>query len=277
MRVLGLGDNTIDTYVDRAEQFPGGNAVNVAVLCRRLGAEAGYLGCIGDDEAGDLLKHALADEGIEISHCRFPVGANARAFIAHHNGDRRFLRSFAGVRGQWGAFSSADLAYISGFDLVHSSVYSELESHRNALSQAIQRWSFDFSERWTPAVLEQWLGSLDAAFLSHPQGSDEECADLARWCAARGTRSVVITRGLRGAYALRGGAVATSLPVPTTVVDTLGAGDGFIAGYLMADMAGAGLDEALSAGARFAAEACGRFGAFGHGRPWFEEKIAITS
>ena len=48
-RILGIGDNTIDTYVSAGLQLPGGNAVNVAALARRLGAEASYLGCWGDD------------------------------------------------------------------------------------------------------------------------------------------------------------------------------------------------------------------------------------
>ena len=30
LTILGLGDNTVDTYVDLGRQFPGGNAVNVA-------------------------------------------------------------------------------------------------------------------------------------------------------------------------------------------------------------------------------------------------------
>ncbi len=51
--LLGLGDNTIDSYVDLSRQFPGGNAVNVAVLAACHGARAAYLGCIGNDDAGD--------------------------------------------------------------------------------------------------------------------------------------------------------------------------------------------------------------------------------
>ncbi len=59
MRLLGLGDNTVDTYVDQGTQYPGGNAVNVAVFAHRLGLAAGYLGCLGADAAGDLLLQAL--------------------------------------------------------------------------------------------------------------------------------------------------------------------------------------------------------------------------
>jgi len=87
-RILGLGDNTVDTYVDQGMQYPGGNAVNVAVLAHRLGMAAGYLGCLGTDAAGDLLFQALQSEGVDLSHCRRIDGANARAMIGHRDGDR---------------------------------------------------------------------------------------------------------------------------------------------------------------------------------------------
>ena len=273
LRLLGLGDNTIDTYVDRAEQYPGGNAVNVAVLARRLGAQAGYMGCLGDDEAGDILREALAAEGIDTVRCRKCPEGNARAFIAHNDGDRRFIRSAPGCRAEWGAFDRADRDYIAGYDTVHSSIFSGLEPHRAALRPAIRRWSFDFSEKWTPAILDDWMPLLDDVFLSHPLGSDEDVAALARFCAARGAQSVVITRGARGAHALRGKDGADCLPEPAEVVDTLGAGDAFIAGYLVGLHRRLALPDALSFAAQAAAEACGRFGAFGHGRPWRQSHI----
>lgn len=62
-RILGLGDNTVDTYVDAGVQYPGGNAVNVAVMTARMGAETGYLGCVGEDEGGALVRSALVAEG----------------------------------------------------------------------------------------------------------------------------------------------------------------------------------------------------------------------
>ena len=77
-RILGLGDNTIDTYVDAGLQFPGGNAVNVAVMARRLGAETSYLGCWGDDEGGRLLEDALTAERVDLSHVRRIAGGLAR-------------------------------------------------------------------------------------------------------------------------------------------------------------------------------------------------------
>jgi fructoselysine 6-kinase len=85
MRLLALGDNTIDTYVDRKLQYPGGNPVSVAVMTKRLGVESHYLGCVGSDECGDLLLSSLAAEGVERPRVRRRDQKNARAFIGHRN------------------------------------------------------------------------------------------------------------------------------------------------------------------------------------------------
>lgn len=266
--LLGLGDNTVDTYVDRGLQFPGGNAVNVAVLARRLGAEAGYLGCIGTDEAGTLLVEALRQEGVETARCRILPGANARAFIGHDGHDRRFLRSERGVRGQWGTFGTEDLAYIAGFDLVHASVYGELEQHLAAIRDAACSLSYDFSERWTDANLAATLPALDTAFLSFPDASDEDCRALLSRCVAHGARTAVVTRGARGSMALSGGVFHEHGIAAARIVDTLGAGDGFIAAFLLRTLAGADIGAALAAGADNAAAVCEYQGGFGHGAPW---------
>ena len=267
-RLLGLGDNTVDTYVDRGLQFPGGNAVNVAVLARRLGAETGYLGCIGSDEAGMLLSDALEAERVDTSRCRVRSGPNARAYIGHEGQDRRFLRSERGVRAEWGGFDAADLAYIGGFDLVHSSIYSELGDALPMIAQAARRLSYDFSERWTDEILAAALPAVDIAFLSFPNASDGDCETLLGRCVALGAGVAVITRGAAGSIALADGALHRHGVSPANLVDTLGAGDGFIAAFLMDMIGGAGIDAALAAGADHAAQVCGYQGAFGHATAW---------
>jgi fructoselysine 6-kinase len=268
LRLLGLGDNTVDTYVDRGLQFPGGNAVNVAVLAHRLGAETGYLGCLGSDEGGTLIVEALRQEGVDTSRCRVRAGDNARAFIGHHGNDRRFLRSERGVRGEWGRFSPEDLAYVAAFDLVHSSVYGELDADLAALRRAVRRFSYDFSERWTDANLAATLPWLDIAFLSFPSGSDAECRELARRCGDAGPDLVVVTRGERGSLAMAGGVFHLGGITQARIVDTLGAGDGFIAAFLLAVLEEKSIPAALAAGAANAAAVCAYQGGFGHGAPW---------
>ncbi len=274
-RLLGLGDNTVDTYVDRGLQFPGGNAVNVAVQARRLGAVAGYLGCLGSDEAGRLLGEALVREDVDISRCRIRPGANARAFIGHDGQDRRFLRSKRGVRGQWGPIDEDDLFYIAGYDLVHSSIYSELGDALSIVRGAARRLSYDFSERWTDRNLAATLPSVDIAFLSYPSSSDEDCRSLLARCIELGAGVAVATRGAKGSMALVEGAFRVHDASPALVVDTLGAGDGFIAAFLLTILDGGGVAAATATGAQHAARVCGYQGGFGHGAAWTQTETAV--
>ncbi len=276
MKLLGLGDNTVDTYVDQRLQFPGGNAVNVAVLSARLGAQTGYLGCLGDDEAGDLLRAALTVERVDLSRCRARNGANARALIGHRGGDRYFIGSKPGVRAQY-EWVDADFDYISGFDLVHTSIYSELDGETlPRIGRAAQLLSFDYSERWNDAILARTLPFVDIAFLSWPAGSDAECEALLYSCAARGAAVAVVTRGERGAIALADGRIKAQPIVSATVIDTLGAGDGFIAAFLVSRLADADLTEALAAAADNAARVCGYRGAFGHETAWSGDRARLN-
>lgn len=268
-RLLGIGDNTVDTYTHSRVQYPGGNAVNVAVFARRLGIDSAYLGCFGTDAAGSLLIRSLQAEGVDLSHARNRAGANARAFIAHdEGGDRRFLGSHPGVRAQYD-LGEDDYAYLRGFDLAHTSIYSDLDGQLARLREACHRLSFDYSNRWTPEYLRRTLPYVDFAFLSAADASDAECEDLLRQCLLLGAATAVITRGAAGAVAAAGDGPMLRQPVfAADVVDTLGAGDGFIAAFLVEHLRGATLAQAMEAGARFAAKVCGWRGGYGHGERW---------
>ncbi len=266
-RLIGVGDNIVDTYVDQGLQFPGGNAVNVAVLVGRLGIPTAYLGCLGTDEAGDLLAAALADEGVDTARIRRVEGANARAFIRHEDGERRFLSASAGVRNRY-RLGPADYAYAGGFDAVHTSIFSELDGALARLRSAAGLLSYDFSDFWSPEAFTRVLPQVDVAFISAPDRDDAAVEALLATCAEAGAELAVATRGALGSMALAQGRLLRQGVAPATVVDTLGAGDGFIAGFLASVLRGATTATAMEAGARAAAEVCAWQGAFGHGAPW---------
>ena len=82
MKLLGLGDNVFDAYLFRDELYPGGNAANVSVLARRIGAEyTGYLGVLADDPPGRHFLAALREESVEVSRVRIGVGKSACNYI----------------------------------------------------------------------------------------------------------------------------------------------------------------------------------------------------
>jgi len=69
-RIVAIGDNCVDVYPALGRVFPGGGAVNFAVHAARLGADAGYVGVVGDDRHGSLLRDALMAEGVDTSFVR---------------------------------------------------------------------------------------------------------------------------------------------------------------------------------------------------------------
>ncbi|WP_068094437.1 PfkB family carbohydrate kinase [Novosphingobium rosa] len=275
-RILGLGDNTIDTYVDAGVQYPGGNAVNVAAMTARLGATTAYLGCVGDDEGGTLLCTALAAEGIDISRVRTRPGANARAFIGHVAGDRQFISSSPGVRADY-RWEEADFAYMAKFDHIHTSIYSELGDALPKIAASTQSLSLDGSNRWTVEYLQRVLPFVRFLFLSASELTEREAMDLATQCLGFGPQAVVLTRGSDGAMGMDAHGTVVQPAVPTAVVDTLGAGDGFISGFLTSMLSGGTLKEAMTRGAGFAAQVCGWQGGFGHEAPWIGDAQAARA
>lgn len=77
---------------------------------------------------------------------------------------------------------------------------------------------------------------------------------------ARGKELVVCTLGAQGAVALDAQGFVESPAIPTDVVDTNGAGDAFMAGFMVRHIAGAPLADSLRAGAEQASAALGARG-----------------
>ncbi len=267
LNIIGVGDNTVDQYIHLRRMFPGGNAVNVPVLVRRYGHRASYMGCLGNDALGRLLLDALVEEGVDVSRCRVVAGPNAYCQVSLVAGDRVFGESSVGVTPLL-ALTDDDLAFIRQHDIAHTSIYSHIEKDLPRLRKSANRLSFDFSQGWKQTYLAAALPYVAFAFLSCSHLQEDETADLLRWAHAQGPEMVVATRGQHGALAFDGRRLYRQGIVETAVVDTLGAGDAFIARFLVEWGSGQSAEESLALAAASAAETCGYYGAFGHGVPF---------
>ncbi|MGV9534279.1 PfkB family carbohydrate kinase [Streptosporangium sandarakinum] len=286
MRVLGFGDNIVDRFVDRGVDYPGGNSVNVAVYARRLGLDAAYLGVFGDDDLGRFLREAIAAQGVAVDRCAVRAGESGVSTLRVDDGDRVFLGWNGGgvtVREPL-VLDDELLGYVSGFHLVHSSVYSGSESELPKLAGLGPLVSFDLSseeEFRSPAYLDRVCPHADLVLLSCSHLDEAATRDLLADAVRRGARLALGTRGVDGAIAHDGdvAVAAPALPVadPREIVDTMGCGDAFLAGFAVSLLRGgwsAGarprrdmIERALHDGAEAAHEQCLVEGAFGHGRP----------
>ena len=235
MKVLGLGDNVADKYLHTQMIYPGGNSLNVAVFARIIGAKAGYLGTFGDDEIGQHVYNTCRDIGIDLSHCRLEKGENGCARVQLIDGDRVFLKGNNGgiSRKKPPVLTALDEEYISDFDLVHTSIYSSIEKELPKIRRAASFISMDFSDHYDEEYLEYCCPYIDCAEISC---DDEEDIILKRMNAiiSYGCKHIVIaTRGVKGAFVMVDGKVYEQSPSLVKAKDTMGAGDSYIACFLI--------------------------------------------
>lgn len=260
--IVAVGDNVVDCYPALGRMFPGGNCVNLAVFARRAGARTAYVGAVAPDEAGDAIRGALAAEGVATDRLRLLPGRTAHCVIGHQDGDRVFLSFDLGV--SMFQPDPGDLAYVAGFDAVHVGQSSGLDDSLDSFA-AQAPLSYDFSAKLAHPRLDEIAARCFLAAFSGGGLSDAAAHDLLAHVAARGARWTLVTRGQRGALLRGDGRVFATAARPCEVVDTLGAGDTFIAGTLVGLLQGTPPEAFLAAAAAAAAETCGHFGAIGYG------------
>ena len=261
LRVACVGDNCIDYYDAAGEAFPGGNPVNVAVYFRRLGLASSYTGVVGSDAYGELLRRALTKKGVDVCRLRTLPGATAVSHVRIVNGDRVFGRYDEGVMADFNV-TEEDLDFLCTHDLVVTGLWSHMEGALAAIRARGVPVAFDAADRPFDPVALTALPSVTVAFFSDDHSGDEALRETLRRIAALGPRIAVATRGSRGSLAFDGSEFYDCAPAPCRVVDTMGAGDSFIAGFLTAWLRGSAIPACMAAGAENAAVTIGYRGAW---------------
>ncbi len=241
IRVLGIGDNVCDKYLHMKTIYPGGNALNIAVFSKLLGADAAYLGTLGDDEVGQHVYSVVKELGIDFSHCRMEEGENGCARVRLVDGDRVFLEGNHGgiAKIKPPVLTRLDEDYISGFDLVHTSIYSYMESELPKIRRAGKFVSMDFSNHYDKAYLQKCCPYLDCAEISCGDMPVEEIRQLMEQIMEFGCRQMVIaTRGSKGACVMTEKKFYEQSSYLVKARDTMGAGDSFITSFLVEYLGG---------------------------------------
>jgi len=263
-RILAFGDNVVDCYRDQSLMFPGGNCVNHAVFARRAGAETAYAGAVCDDDAGRLIRRALVEEGVDVSSLRMEPGTTAYCVIETPDGDRLFVGANLGV--SIIAPSRADLARLPDFDAIHTGRSSHVDAWLPRFAEAT-KVSYDLATVHAPDRIAQvaphcFLIAFSAGGLTRGQA-----LALAQTAREAGARWSLVTRGIEGALLAGEAGVFEAPAQPVEAIDTLGAGDTYIANVLVGLLDGRHPETILQEAAQAAANTCLMRGAFGHAAP----------
>jgi fructoselysine 6-kinase len=277
MKIASVGDNCVDLYEGQHQTvYIGGNAVNLAVAVKRSGVDCSYIGLVGEDSHGILVKEALTQEGIDVSNVLVKPGKTAWTKVLLKGNDRHFIEEDLGVQREF-SLSEEQLKFIAGHDLVHYTAFTnwptaylgEIKAYDEMVKAHVSRFhqdqvpvSMDFSDADLTGLLERTAGNLSIGFFSRSGLSEDQITLEARKLFTYGFQLVILTRGQDGSCAYDGRELLLESSSPVKVVDPLGAGDAFIGAFLSQYVQQIPVRECLRHASRYAAEVCTRFGGF---------------
>jgi sugar/nucleoside kinase (ribokinase family) len=223
--------------------MPGGSSVNVLKGLAHLGHRCTLVVQVGDDPTGQFFVNRLSDQGIRLLMQTVSSPTGKSACLVTPNGERT-MRTFLGASGSncnlnlhSEDFQTVNLFHLEGYQLKHHKLVRkaiELSKQSNALV-SLDLSSFEVA-RTERGFIEELLkeGSIDLFFANQDEafaftGLDpvEACAYLASYCDV-----AIVTMGEQGCIVQEGKDQFHHPAFIVPVVDTIGAGDLFMSGFL---------------------------------------------
>ncbi len=276
----------------------GGSESNVAIALSRLGDEVTWIGKVGADSLGDLVQREITAEGVRVVAVRDTEAPTALMIKERRTATETrifyYRHGFAGSRlgvddVDFELIRTSSLLHVTGISLALSPGMAEViaEAVRVAQSAGVTV-SFDLNFRsklWSPdaasAAYRAILPQVDIVF-----GGEDEAAialgktgtpfALARGLIDLGARDSVVKLGSRGAIAVVNDTEYEQAAVPIVPLDTVGAGDAFVAGYLSELLLDAPVETRLTTAVIVGAYNCLTHGDW-EGLPRRSELAALTA
>ncbi len=259
-------------------EYLGGAPLNFAAHATRLGLQARLVSRVGDDARGRRALQALRDRGIDTSLVQvdptLPTGIAATTLDPSGSACYRFPAPCA-----WDALAASDEAMAAARD--GTVVFGTLAQRDVRGTAAVltlvgaARWRvLDLNLRPPHDQRDVALGSLRHA--DFVKLNEHELEAIARWLGIRATAAAVqsalrvdfgirwlcVTEGSRGASLWHEGEHIVQPAAPATVVDTVGAGDAFLAMLLAELLSGSAPTLAMRRAAQLGALVASERGAF---------------
>lgn len=241
-------------YVHQFGKVVVGAESNVAVGLAKLGYSTGWVSKVGDDEFGQFMIRELRAEGVDTSSVvvsnegptaiMFKQFSNALDTSVFYYRARSAASTMDKHSIDWDYLKETKIIHISGITAALSDSCKELVTEVFAFAKREHILiSFDpnirlklMDEKEAKKILGPLLAQADIALLGEDEGrillGKEDPKVIAKTLLDQGCRYVGVKQGDKGAYVASREHESFISPYPVQVVDTIGAGDAFNAGFL---------------------------------------------
>ena len=256
MKFAAVGFVCVDVYQNLGIQYPTGNGVDLLFNLMELmpGVEPAVVAAVGDDAYGRLLLDCCEERYVDTSHVQVIRGGSTPVIEMRLNGtDRVHYRTERGVSESYQP-TGEDMDFIRKQDVIHTDLswhVTDLLADMRKLGTQIY---FDFSKRYQHPDVPKILRNIQYGIFSFEEET-EEVRELLRMGCGLGAKVLLATFGEKGSLAFDGTTFyREACRKVDRVVNTVGAGDSFGAGFLSGILQEKGIAEAMEAGAAKAAE-----------------------
>jgi sugar/nucleoside kinase (ribokinase family) len=267
LKVFSVGNTCLDLLMRHTDRLPrwggeqvfedseqrvGGQGANFAVASARLGSPTRLVSSVGDDDLGKRLKSELESvENLDCSFLRFEKASTGFSVAGVRTGGERFFLTYLGHQSMFslkgagraiGNMGQGDLIHLSGFFLMPRAMQT-LRRFLDSIRDKGATISFD--PGWAPGGLsadkaDSFWEIMELVDWFCPNEDElkaltsEDSIGRAARVAGRAVRGgIVVKRGARGCAIFEGGHRPVEIPsFKVDVVDAVGAGDAFDAGFL---------------------------------------------
>lgn len=264
----GVGDITHYLYPD-GEKILGGASLNSAIWARELGARASVVAAVGTDSIGGWFLSDMRARGIDTC-IQVLDGVTSTIEISLQNGERTFLHWDPGVltsyhltQKEYGFLSDQTIAALTIYDKTLHLLPEFTTQWPENIPKPTRVVNFDDLSHFDKSVdiVREVVHDLDIAFFGLDPDVDAHIIDELMSLAVQTKKLFVITLGAHGSIATDGFKFFTQEAVDADVIDTTGAGDAFLAAFMISWKQSDSIAEALFNGATTAAAAVSTLGA----------------
>jgi sugar/nucleoside kinase (ribokinase family) len=259
VRPVGKIEWGTTTWVEDLERHIGGNGANTSYAAATLGARVRLLGILGSDSFGTELLDILSNAQVDVSFVErtseptaatvaLVQGGGARSFLHRPGASREaFLRSVDFGLHVSDGFSHYHMANPFSLSSLRSQAGALMRCARAAGLRTSLDTGWDAGGEWM-LVLEPCLPHVDILFANEDEGrmlsGETDPVAVAAFFRSRGAQTVVLKLGPRGCMLFIGDEVLHVPAFPVNAVDTTGAGDCFVGGFLAGRELGYSLPDA---------------------------------
>ncbi len=248
----------VEKLVDSATLVIGSSSVIFACGAARLGLKVAFIGKCGDDVFGRFMLEEMSKRGVEIGNVIHVPGRSTGLSVILNRGVDRAILTHPGLIP---ALSVEDIpdGLLRQARHLHIASYFLQDALRPGLPRLFERarslglttsldTNYDPSEQWRGfdellSVTNVFLpNEREAVSLTGAENAEEAASRLGRKVEA-----VAVKLGEQGAIGVWQSKKARAASIPVKVVDTVGAGDSFDAGFIYGYLQGWPLEKSLRA------------------------------